>query len=58
MPADMNVAVNHEALSVIDVSHLVETGLSCTIVDLHASLTKVCVVPDVNASIDGMDQPG
>lgn len=54
----MNVAVNHEALSVIDVSHLVEAGLSCTIVDLRASLTKVRVVPDVNASIDGMDQPG
>lgn len=58
MPADMNVAVNHDALSVIDVSHLVEAGLSCTIVDVQASITKVCVVPDVNASIDGMDQPG
>lgn len=54
MPADMNVAVNHDALSVVDVSHLAEAGLSYTIV----SLTKVCMVPDVDASVDGMDQPG
>ena len=58
MPADMNVAVNHDALSAADVSLLVKAGNSCTMVSIQASLTKVCMVPDVDISIDGMNQAG
>lgn len=58
MPADMNVAVNHDALSAVDVSHLVEAGNICTMVSIQASLTKVCMVPDVDVIIDRMHQAG
>lgn len=55
MPADMNVAVNHDALSAVDVSHLVKASDTCTMVSIQASLTKVCMVPDVDVRIDSVD---